>query len=109
MATTGRPGPVLIDLPKNVQQAQVIPDFNAPMDLPGYRGEKPRAKPEQIRAIAEAIRRAKRPLICCGGGVIASGASQELLELVERATGIPVTSTSMGLGGSRAITHFSWI
>ncbi len=98
IATTGRPGPVLIDLPKNVQLAQVVPDYEAPMDLPGYRGEKPKAKPEQIRAIAEAIRHSKRPVICCGGGVISSGASPELLELVEK-TGIPVTSTSMGLGG----------
>lgn len=98
VASTGRPGPVLIDLPKNVQLAQVTPSHDAPMDLPGYRGEKRRAKPWQIQAIAEAIRRARRPVIYSGGGVIASEAADELFKLVEK-TGIPVTTTLMGLGG----------
>jgi acetolactate synthase-1/2/3 large subunit len=98
VATTGRPGPVLIDLPKNVQLAQIVPDYDEPMDLPGYCGEKPLAAPDEIKAIAEAIRRAKRPVIYAGGGVIASEASDELARLVEK-TGIPVASTLMGLGG----------
>ncbi len=98
VATTGRPGPVLIDLPKNVQQAQVVPDYDVPMDLPGYSGQAPLASPEQIEAVAEAIARSKRPVIICGGGVIASGAADELRELVKK-TQIPVTGTLMGLGG----------
>ena len=98
IATTGRPGPVLVDLPKNIQLAQVVPDYDAPMNLPGYRPEsrKP-AAPEQIAQVAAAIRRAKRPVIYAGGGVIAADAADELRELA-RKTGIPVTMTLMGLG-----------
>jgi len=98
VATTGRPGPVLIDLPKNVQVAQVVPDFDEPMDLPGYSGETPLATKDEIKIIADMIAEAKRPVIYCGGGVIASGAARELLELVDK-TGIPVASTLMGLSG----------
>ena len=97
IATTGRPGPVLVDLPKNIQVAQLVPDYEASMNLPGYHPEARRAHPEQIAQVAAAIRRAKRPVIYAGGGVIAAEASQELLDLVRR-TGIPVTMTLMGLG-----------
>ncbi len=97
IATTGRPGPVLIDLPKNVQLAQTVPDYQAPMNLPGYHVEQYRATPAEIAELAALIRRAKRPVIYAGGGIIASGASAELLALV-RKTGIPVTTTLMGLG-----------
>ncbi len=97
IATTGRPGPVLIDIPKDVQQAHIVPDYHAPMNLPGYHVEDRRARPEQIAQVAAAIKRAKRPVIYSGGGVIQSGASEELRELVRR-TGIPVTMTLMGLG-----------
>jgi acetolactate synthase-1/2/3 large subunit len=97
IATTGRPGPVLIDIPKNVQFQQVVPDYNAPMKLPGYRVGNERAKPEDIEALAALIRSAKRPVIYAGGGVISSGASEELRELIAK-TGIPVTTTIMGLG-----------
>ena len=98
IASTGRPGPVLIDLPKNVQLAQIVPDYDVPMNLPGYSGLSPRASEAEIRTIAEAIRQSKRPVIYAGGGVIAAGAAEELGELV-RKTGIPVTMTLMGLGG----------
>ena len=97
IATTGRPGPVLIDLPKDVQQAQIVPDYDAPMNLPGYRVEERRARPEQIAQVAAAIKRSKRPVIYSGGGVVLGGASDELRELV-RKTKIPVTMTLMGLG-----------
>ena len=97
VATTGRPGPVLIDLPKNVQLAQTVPDYDAPMNLPGYHVEQYRATPAEIAEVAALISRAKRPMIYAGGGVIASGASPELIALV-RKTGIPVTTTIMGLG-----------
>jgi acetolactate synthase-1/2/3 large subunit len=98
VATTGRPGPVLIDLPKNVQQATCVPDYNAPMNLPGYRlAEQKRAQPEQIKQVAAAIKRAKRPVIYAGGGILSSDASDELRKLVAK-TKIPVTMTVMGLG-----------
>ncbi|MGI8981715.1 MAG: biosynthetic-type acetolactate synthase large subunit [Pirellulaceae bacterium] len=97
IATTGRPGPVLIDMPKNIQQEKVSVDWNVPMNLPGYTGKNKQAQPEQIKQIAAAIKLAKRPLIYAGGGIIAGNASAELRELV-RKTGIPITMTVMGLG-----------
>jgi acetolactate synthase-1/2/3 large subunit len=97
IATTGRPGPVLIDMPKNVQQAKTVPDYDAPVDLPGFKMENPKAKPEQIKQIAAAIKLAKRPIIYAGGGIISGEASEELRALVKK-TGIPVTMTVMGLG-----------
>jgi acetolactate synthase-1/2/3 large subunit len=97
LATTGRPGPVLIDLPKDVQQSQTVPDYNAPMNLPGYHVADRHSRPEQIAQVAAAIKRSRSPVIYAGGGVIASGASDELRELA-RKTQIPVTMTLMGLG-----------
>ena len=97
IAVTGRPGPVLIDLPKNIQLTNVVPDYDVPLNLPGYRPEPPAPRPEQIAQVAAAIKRAKRPVIYAGGGVITGDASDELRELV-RKTGIPVTMTLMGLG-----------
>jgi acetolactate synthase-1/2/3 large subunit len=97
VATTGRPGPVLIDLPKNVQLTKTVPNYETPMDLPGYHVEHLFARPEQIRQVADAIRASKRPVIYAGGGVIISNAAAELSALVEK-TGIPVTTTLMGLG-----------
>lgn len=98
IATTGRHGPVLIDLPKNVQMAQVTPDYDEPMDLPGYSADIPLASKEEITAIARMISESRRPVIYAGGGIIASNASRELYELAEK-TGIPVTTTLMGIGG----------
>jgi acetolactate synthase-1/2/3 large subunit len=97
IATTGRPGPVLIDLPKDIQEATLVPDYDPPMNLPGYRPVKNHAQPEQIQQVAAAIKRARRPVIYAGGGVVSGEASEELRELVKR-TGIPVTMTLMGLG-----------
>ncbi len=97
VATTGRPGPVLIDLPKNVQLAETIPDYDAPMQLPGYRLDERAVSADEIDALATLIRRARRPVLYAGGGVIAAGASEELCELVGK-TGIPVAMTLMGLG-----------
>jgi acetolactate synthase-1/2/3 large subunit len=97
IATTGRPGPVLIDMPKNVQQQMFAPDWDEPINLPGYNGKLRQAQPEQIKQIAAAIKLAKRPIIYAGGGIVSGGASEELRELV-KTTGIPVTMTVMGLG-----------
>jgi acetolactate synthase-1/2/3 large subunit len=98
IATSGRPGPVLVDMPKNIQQTLFAPDWDEPMDLPGYNGKLRMAHPEQIKQVVAAIKLAKRPIIYAGGGVISGDASEELREFA-RKTGIPVTMTVMGLGG----------
>ena len=97
IATTGRPGPVLVDMPKDVQLSNLTIDWDPEMDLPGYHVETRFARPEQIKQVAAAIRLAKRPVIYAGGGIIASEASDALRTLVKK-TGIPVTMTVMGLG-----------
>jgi acetolactate synthase I/II/III large subunit len=97
IATTGRPGPVLIDMPKDVQNEKFLVDWDTPLNLPGYTGEARKAAPEQVRQVAAAIKLAKRPMFYIGGGVIASEASADLRELVKK-TGIPVAMTVMGLG-----------
>jgi acetolactate synthase-1/2/3 large subunit len=97
IATTGRPGPVLVDMPKNVQMTSCVPDYEAALELPGYRIEQPKARPEQINQMAAAIKRAKRPIIYAGGGIVTGEASEELRTLVKK-TGIPITTTVMGLG-----------
>lgn len=97
IASTGRPGPVLIDLPKDVTSG--VTDFVWPKEVkirsynPTYHGNK-----WMIKQTAEEIIKAKKPVILAGGGVIISGASKELKELAEL-TKIPVTMTLMGLGG----------
>ena len=97
IATTGRPGPVLIDIPKDVQNDRCVPDYDAELDLPGYSFDPVQARPEQINQIAAAIKLSKRPIIYAGGGIILSNASDALRKLVQK-TGIPVTTTVMGLG-----------
>lgn len=98
VATTGRPGPVLIDMPKDVQVEKTAVRWDARMKLPGYKvKERAKARREQVRQVAAAIGRARRPVIYAGGGIIAAGASDELRRLVEK-TGIPITMTVMGLG-----------
>ena len=96
IARTGRPGPVLIDIPKDVQEEKYVGSFDAEMDLPGY---SPHLVPiaGQIEAAAEAINAAERPLLYVGGGCVISGAYRELRAVSERA-GIPVTTTLMALG-----------
>ncbi len=97
IATTGRPGPVLIDLPKDVTSSRtefVWPEsINIRSYRPTYEGNK-----FMINQAAHMIARAKQPVIVAGGGVILSGASKELKELAEY-TEVPVTMTLMGLGG----------
>jgi len=96
IASTGRPGPVLIDLPKDVTQATLTGDIDDEMDLPGY---KPYVKPHsrQIKKAAAAIDRAERPVLYVGGGVVISDASEALRRLARKAD-IPVTTTLMALG-----------
>ena len=97
IAQTGRPGPVLIDLPKNVQEARAVPVFPETVDLPGYT-PLPKAKDALLQKMLALVATAKQPIIYCGGGIISGEASAELLEFVER-TGIPVATTLMGVGG----------
>jgi len=96
LASTGRPGPVLVDIPKDVLQAQTMFAWPPPLDLPGYR---PTLHPhgKQIREAARLIAAAKRPVLYVGGGVLKAGATDGLRKLAEL-TGIPVVTTLMALG-----------
>ena len=96
IASTGRPGPVLIDIPKDLQTAQVAAQPIGPVKLPGY-APVTKGHPKQIEAIVQAINTARRPVIYAGGGVISSDASKELATFV-RKTRIPITTTLMGKG-----------
>ncbi len=96
IAQTGRPGPVLIDLPKNVQQARTQPVFPSEVHLRGYRADK-RASDLELNEIIGLIEKSERPVLYVGGGIITGNASEELRRFAE-ATGIPVTSTLMGCG-----------
>lgn len=99
IARTGRPGPVLIDFPKNVQLATIDeePDLDPPMNLPGYHPEIRKPTSTQIREILAAIRESKKPIFYIGGGVVQSDASEEFTKFALK-TGIPVATTVMGIG-----------
>jgi len=97
LARSGRPGPVLVDLPKNILNSEI--EWHEPtgkVDLPGY---KPNTKghPLQIRAAVDLILEAERPVLYAGGGIIAAGAHAELFELAEKVN-LPVTTTLMARG-----------
>jgi acetolactate synthase-1/2/3 large subunit len=97
VASTGRPGPVLVDVAKDALQATTEFRWPPVFDLPGYH---PVTRPHsrQVREAARMIAESSRPVLYVGGGVIKAGASQELLELAEL-TGIPVVTTLMARGG----------
>ena len=98
VARSGRPGPVLIDITKDAQQARALVAWSdAPVSLPGYRPEH-RARAADLARAAAMIDGARRPVILAGHGIVKAAASELLAELVER-TGIPVASTLLGLGG----------
>ncbi len=96
IAASGRPGAVLVDIPKDVLQGQCTFSWPPRMDLPGY---KPNTKPHnrQVREAAKLIAGASKPVLYVGGGVIRGDASEQLLELAEL-TGIPVVTTLMARG-----------
>ncbi|XP_034707302.1 acetolactate synthase 3, chloroplastic-like [Vitis riparia] len=96
LATSGRPGPVLIDVPKDIQQQLVVPNWNKGLQLPGYTFRLPKS-PEKahLEQIVRLISESKRPVLYVGGGCMNS--SEELRRFVDL-TGIPVASTLMGLG-----------
>jgi acetolactate synthase I/II/III large subunit len=98
VARTGRPGPVLVDIAKDVQQASTDWEYDdSPIKLPGYRPDK-RPLPKDMQQAAEMIRTAKRPVILAGRGVLLSGAMQELISFAEK-TRTPVAMTLLGIGG----------
>jgi len=96
IATTGRPGPVLVDIAKDAQNAKAEFIWPPKVDLPGY---KPVTKPnsKQVQAAAQMIVESQRPVLYVGGGIIRAGADKELLELA-RITGAPVVTTLMARG-----------
>jgi len=98
IANTGRPGPVLIDFPKDIQKAEVG-EFKYPKTI-AFEGFKPVTKghPKQVKEAVKALMGADNPLILAGGGIITSGAADVLIRFAELLK-IPVTTTSMGKGG----------
>ena len=98
IASTGRPGPVLVDVTKDAQQASVVPNWDVTLDLEGYTDHRVGdMDASNVREAAHLLANAERPLILVGNGVIQSGAHTELLAFAER-TGIPVITTLHGLG-----------
>ena len=96
IASTGRPGPVLIDMPKDIQAQLCQPIFPEKLTLRGF-NPVPKADPVALHEILGLIERAERPVLYVGGGIITSNAAPELKKFVE-ATQIPVTTTLMGVG-----------
>ena len=96
IATTGRPGPVIIDVPKNIQQAETQPVWPKEVAIRGYNPVK-RADDLVLNEIVGLIEKSERPVLYVGGGIISSNGAEELRRFV-RATQIPVTTTIMGIG-----------
>ena len=106
VARSGRPGPVLVDVTKDAQQATVPFRWSdEPVRLPGVRPAR-RLTQEQVERAASLLDQAKRPLVFCGHGVIRAGATEVLLRFAEK-TGIPVASTLLGLGAFPASHELS--
>jgi acetolactate synthase-1/2/3 large subunit len=98
IATTGRPGPVLIDIPKDISQGAFTGTFDEPMDLPGYNpSENFKIDQSRIKEAASLIAAAKRPVILAGQGAMIARADKELITLAET-LGCPVTTTLLGKG-----------
>jgi acetolactate synthase-1/2/3 large subunit len=96
IASTGRPGPVVIDIPVDIAHGEIVYRKQDSIDLPGYKPTV-RGHVKQIRAAAKAINEAERPVLYLGGGVISSNAAPEILKLVELRK-LPVATTLMALG-----------
>lgn len=96
IASTGRPGPVLIDIPSDLASERMVFEYPDTVNLPSYKPTY-RGNAKQIRAAALRIKQALRPVLYVGGGVVSSGAAEELLHLAE-AKQIPVVTTLMGKG-----------
>ena len=98
IATTGRPGPVLIDLPKDVSSAPCTVDLFQEMDLPGYKPYPAKIDKEKVAEIAEALSKSRKPVLLVGHGVIISDACAQVKALAEK-LGAPVVNTLLGKGG----------
>src|SRR5437868_2192343 len=96
IAQSGRPGPVVVDVPKNIQQAETQPIWPREIKLRGYIGTR-KADDVALNEVIGLIEKAERPVLYCGGGIISGNASDELRAFA-RATGIPVVTTIMGCG-----------
>ena len=96
IATSGRPGPVVVDIPKDVQQKLFRPQFPETVEIPGIQVP-PHASDSELETVVRMIEQAKQPVIYTGGGIISANCSDELRAFA-RETGIPVASTLMGLG-----------
>jgi acetolactate synthase-1/2/3 large subunit len=108
VARSGRPGPVLVDVPQDLSRADIPydPSEAQKVDLPGYKNFA-EGNAKQIRIAAKALANARRPIIYAGGGVVNGNAAEELTELVTTG-GFPITCTLMGLGAFPA-THDQWL
>ncbi len=106
IATTGRPGPVLIDVPADVSKGEIDFEYPDSVNLPGY---KPTYKghAKQVKQAAQMITKARKPLLYAGGGILAANASAELKELAELMQ-LPITTTMMGKG-SFPEDHHLWV
>ena len=96
LANSGRPGPIVIDIPKDIQQALAVPDFSSKPAVRAYQADHKLDK-SKIEEIRKAIKQSTRPCIYAGGGIISSGASDSLKKFAE-GFNIPVTTTLMGVG-----------
>ena len=107
IASTGRPGPVLVDIPQDLSRADI--DYEPSTDEPDLPGYKPSTEGniKQIRLAAKALANARRPIVYSGGGIVNANASEELRELV-LSDKLPITSTVMGLGAFPA-PHEQWL
>lgn len=99
IASTGRPGPVLIDIPSDLSGAEMVFHYPDSVSLPSYKPTY-RGNARQVKQAAELIQKAERPLLYAGGGIVTSHACAELTELAERMQ-IPVVTTLMGKGAMR--------
>ncbi|MBT5793958.1 MAG: biosynthetic-type acetolactate synthase large subunit [Deltaproteobacteria bacterium] len=97
LASSGRPGPVLVDLPKDVVSEEWNEDFSAELDLPGYQVQSS-GNSSSITKVAELLAKSKRPLLYVGAGTVISGAAKQVLKLAEKIQA-PVTTTLLGKGG----------
>jgi acetolactate synthase I/II/III large subunit len=106
LARTGRPGPVVVDIPQDLSRADIPYEPVTDVRLPGYQPTT-EGNQKQIRIAAKALANARRPIIYAGGGVVSAGAAAELTELAT-SDRFPVTCTVMGLGGFPG-THEQWL
>jgi len=97
IATTGRPGPVLVDIPKDIFTAKTLFEYPEKVSIPSYQPTY-KGHPGQVKKALDFILKSKRPVVYAGGGVLLSDASKELTKFAER-LGLPTTTTLMGLGG----------